>query len=104
MNMLGNPETRKYQLPNRTSMAVFVLLVLRPRDPKKALDNLLPNHTNTWKIWKRVVLDKVEERANLEFGASDYVGVEEGGERQLLQTLFGDATAAYKGYLGTGFV
>jgi len=103
MKMLGSPEIKQYKLPNRTSMAVFVLLVLRPRDAKKVLDDLLPNDTNTWKIWKQVVLNKLEKKTDLEFDASDYVGVEE-GEKQLLETLFGDAKAAHKGYLGTGFV
>jgi len=87
----------KYKLGTRTTMVVFVLLVLRSRNPEKLLNNLLPNDTNTWNIWKRVVLEKMGANQPLSFDEGDYEGVD-AVERPLLENLYKDAKAAYDGF------
>jgi hypothetical protein len=92
----------KFSLGTRTQMAVFVLLTLRPNDPAKILDMLLPNDTKIWKKWKSAVLDKLKEmeQDGGEFSFEDSDGGDENGkETQLLKTLLGDATDAYRAYL-----
>ena len=69
--VLCQPTMRKYRLGTRTSMVVFVLLVLATQDQDKAsavemeslrklLNDLLPNDTNVWRVWKTSVLAKIE--------------------------------------------
>jgi len=88
----------KYKLGTRTTMVTFVLLVLRSSDPEKLLNKLLPNDTNTWNIWKRVVLEKLKGNKPLSFDEDDFEGVD-ASERVMLENLFGDAEAAYNGFL-----
>jgi hypothetical protein len=95
--VLGKIKMTKYKLGTRTTMAVFVLLVLRPPHPEKILNGLLPNDTKTWRIWKKAVLDKLEGKVELYFDESDYDGVDE-QERSLLENLYDDAEAAYDGF------
>ncbi|KAH9915196.1 uncharacterized protein BXZ73DRAFT_30008, partial [Epithele typhae] len=77
--ILQEPRMAKYTLGTRTAMAVFVLLVLAERDgahqklwhpvaeqdeaDSKSLqslfDELLPNDTPTWRVWKDATLRKV---------------------------------------------
>jgi hypothetical protein len=96
--ILPDMQLTKYRLGTRTTMVVFVLLVLRCSNPEKLLNNLLPNDTNTWNIWKRVVLEKVKGNKPLSFDEGDYEGVD-AHERQLLENLYKDAEAAYNGFL-----
>ena len=95
--ILPDMEMTKYKLGTRTTMVVFVLLMLRPSNPEKLLNTLLANDTNTWNIWKRVVLEKVNGKRELSFEEEDFAGVED-DERPLLENLYKDAHAAYKGY------
>jgi hypothetical protein len=95
--VLDNPKLTKYKLGTRTTMAVFVLLVLQPPNPAKFLNDLLPNDTKTWTIWKQAVLNRIEGNGELYFFPGDYEGVDE-KERPLLETLYNDATAAYNGF------
>ena len=88
----------KYKLGTRTTMVVFVLLVLRPSNPEKLLNTLLPNDTNTWNIWKRVVLEKMKGKKPLFFDDGDHEGVDP-QEENLLKNLYKDAEAAYSGFL-----
>jgi len=78
-------------------MTVFVMLTLLPQEARRFLDHLLPNDTATWRIWKKVILEKLESQEPLSFNESDYEGVA-ADERSLLATLYGDAEEAYKGF------
>jgi hypothetical protein len=96
--VLPQMKLTKYRLGTRTTMVVFVLLVLRPSNLEKLLNALLPNDTNTWNIWKRVVLEKMEGKKPLSFDDGDHEGVDS-REKELLENLYQDAEAAYNGFL-----
>jgi hypothetical protein len=95
--ILPDMKLEKYKLGTWTTTVVFVLLVLRSSNPEKLLNRLCPNDTNTWKIWKKAVLEKVKGNEPLSFDDDDYEGVDE-GERPLLEMLYGDAETAYNGF------
>ncbi|TFK35986.1 hypothetical protein BDQ12DRAFT_610691 [Crucibulum laeve] len=88
---------KRYLFSTRTAMVVFLLLVLQPSDRRSILNQLLPNSTNTWNIFKNKVLTKLDNRQELKFQTLDLEGVGM-DEEQLLKDLFGDAEAAYIGY------
>ena len=98
-NVLNKPILTKYTLGTRTTMVVFVLLVLQPEEPTKLLNELLPNDTKVWNQWKKTVVGRLLSKEKLEFFHSDWEldGFSQ-QERTLLQTLYGDAQAAYGGY------
>ncbi|KIM79382.1 hypothetical protein PILCRDRAFT_10504 [Piloderma croceum F 1598] len=76
--VLDKPKMTKYRLGTRSTMAVFVLLVLQPPDPEKMLNYLLPGDTETWRIWKKAVLDSVKGNGELYFDEA-YVGFQKYG-------------------------
>ena len=98
-NVLHEPVLTKYNLGTRTTMVVFVLLVLQPEEPVKILDELLPNDTKVWRKWKETVARRLLNKEKFEFVETDWEldGFAE-QERTLLQTLYGDAQTAYGGY------
>jgi len=75
--VLDRPQMTKYKLGTRTTMAVFVLLVLQPPHPEVMLNGILPNDTKTWRIWKKAVVDKLTGGVELYFNESDYEDVDE---------------------------
>ena len=81
-----------------TAMVVFVLLTLCSSNSEKLLNHLLPHDTNTWKIWKRVVLEEVEGQQLLSFDKGNYDSMAT-GERTLLGKLYEDVEAASKGFV-----
>ena len=89
----------KYNLGTRTTMVVFVLLVLQPEDPTKILNELLPNDTKVWSEWKETIVRRLLSK-KFEFVEADWEldGFNQ-EERSLLETLYGDARAAYGGYV-----
>ncbi|KAI0666772.1 hypothetical protein C8Q78DRAFT_420085 [Trametes maxima] len=93
----------RYELGTRTSTVVFTLLLLAPaprEDLKKILDELLPNDTPTWKTLKSRVLDGIEVGfSNNDTQDFHFNLPPAGGEdAKLLETLYGDATAAAETY------
>ncbi|KAI0807064.1 hypothetical protein C8Q74DRAFT_1225613 [Fomes fomentarius] len=107
--VLRSPRMRKYKLGTRTIMVVFVLLVLSPADDealRKVLDDLLPNETRVWHLWKDMVLhricilhqDRLAAAEAFDFDMSGTDGFNE-GDRTLLKTLYNDARTAYRAYL-----
>ncbi|KAI8998924.1 hypothetical protein BD414DRAFT_476451 [Trametes punicea] len=114
--VLDSPRLRKYEFGTRTAMVVFVLLALSPAQPetlRKTLDDLLPNETPVWNIWKRDVIEKVcgcrdttEGHGNETIPLFDYVtdhglSVE---ELKLLHALYQDADAAFAHHRREGFL
>lgn len=104
-NILRKPKLEKFELGTRTIMVVFVLLVLTPATGdtlSKLLDEMLPNDTHVWKIWKRVVLGKIASEQRVVFGErleDEYAGETlSESEKQLLHTLFGDAASASRAF------
>ncbi|CDO69120.1 hypothetical protein BN946_scf185042.g22 [Trametes cinnabarina] len=102
---------RKYEFGTRTAMVVYVLLVLSPAQPsealRKILDDLLPNETPVWNVWKSVVVEKVCSRSEWSdgthaqgkpvFDRTANHGLR-GEELKLLHTFFLDAEAAFYRY------
>ena len=98
-SVLEKPILTKYNLGTRTTMVVFVLLVLQPEDPTKILIELLPNDTKVWLEWKETIVRRLLSK-KFEFVEADWEldGFNQ-EERSLLETLYGDARAAYGGYV-----
>ncbi|KAI9569294.1 hypothetical protein HD554DRAFT_2020677 [Boletus coccyginus] len=99
-SVLEKPVLTKYTLGTRTTTVVFVLLVLQPSEPIKILDELLPNDTKVWRRWKETIVRRLLNQEKLEFAGADWEldGFNQ-QERSLLETLYGDAQAAYGGYV-----
>ena len=99
-NVLDKPVLTRYLLGTRTTMVVFTLLVLQAEEPSKILNELLPNDTKVWKQWKRTIVQRLVSGEKLEWTDRDW---ELDGftpkEKSLLETLYGDAQAAYSGYV-----
>ncbi|KAG9053271.1 hypothetical protein FS842_008407, partial [Serendipita sp. 407] len=56
---IGKPGLKKYTFAKRTTAVVFLLLILQPQDNEGILNELLPNNTKIWKIWKEQVLKRL---------------------------------------------
>jgi hypothetical protein len=119
--ILDNPPMNKFILKTRTSMAVFVLLVVAGREQatqeslNKLLEDLIPNDTRVWQAWKRTVLPSIlDPSKSAELGRNwqsegQIPEVQEEQqkpvskeERELLWTLLEDASKAYMGYVEQG--
>ena len=99
-NVLAKPVLTKHILGTRTTMVVFILLVLQIEEPSKILNELLPNDTKVWKQWKRTIVSRLVSREKLERANSDWeLDGFTSDEKSLLETLYGDAQAAYTGYV-----
>ena len=89
-------------------MVVFVLLVLSPAEEyalRKVMDDLLPNETPVWRLWKATVLHEIRKVSNnITEGSGAFwfdLSVGDGfdaSDRKLLATLYRDATTAYIAY------
>jgi len=100
-SVLENPTLTKYTLGTRTTAVVFILLVLQLQDPTKLLDELLPNDTKVWKQWKTVISEQLHNCRDNAFLSESKLGDVDGFTQQeqgLLNLLYDDARAAYKGY------
>ncbi|KAF8549714.1 hypothetical protein OG21DRAFT_1420922 [Imleria badia] len=99
-SVLEKPVLTKYSLGTRTTMVIFVLLVLHPEDPTKILNELLPNDTKVWKQWKETIMRRLLNKEKFDFVDADWEldGFSQ-QEKSLLETLYGDARAAYGGYV-----
>ncbi|KAH7887335.1 hypothetical protein F5I97DRAFT_1859630 [Phlebopus sp. FC_14] len=99
-SVLAKPRLTKYVLGTRTSMVIFVLLALNPEEPSKLLEDLLPNDTKVWRAWKSTILRRLGDKEKFHFDASDWDDDKfSQEEKSLLETLYGDAQAAYDGYV-----
>ena len=103
---LGDPRIRKFLLGTRTTMAVFVVLLVfhgvpnpSPVSVKKTLCIFLPNDTDVWEKWRNKVALQVCDKtlSRLELDEEDKSLTE--SETRLLGILLGDARAAFDGYL-----
>ena len=98
--ILQNPSLKKYILPTRTAGVVFSLCALSPEDPSKILEAYLPNDTKVWRKWKETVLQRLRLKEELHFEDKDWNLPEcTDPERKLLRSLYGDAQAAYDGFM-----
>ena len=112
---LGNPKMLRFRTGTRTTMAVFVCLLVfhgvkRCSDEKdrmlrlKLLDKCIPNDTAVWKRWKDKVvqqllsIDDASKSSPSLVEDEDYGKFPEGGDRKLLEVLLKDADAAFSGY------
>ena len=104
--VLYKPDMHKFELGTRTTMVVFVLLVLATPDGHGAptveegplrsmLNDLLPNDTDVWRTWKENILSDIlnhfRHNGSLEFDYKAEAGT-------LLDDLYQDAQAAAAAY------
>ncbi|KAH9949182.1 hypothetical protein B0H21DRAFT_730026 [Amylocystis lapponica] len=98
--VLKKPSMKKYSLGTRTAMVVFVMLFLRPTSIEKQILEMLPNDTKVWRRWRETLVERLSAADELRFERSDWeIKDFSESERELLKTLYGDAEAAYDGYL-----
>ncbi|KAI6040369.1 hypothetical protein EDC04DRAFT_2602475 [Pisolithus marmoratus] len=98
-NVLRQPQLTKYGLPNRTSMAVFVLLILKATEVEKVMDYLLPNDTNAWRKCKDVVISRIITQKDFDFVQGDWDDDNyTKDDRELLKALFEDARDGSEGF------
>ncbi|KAF8439380.1 hypothetical protein L210DRAFT_3542198 [Boletus edulis BED1] len=98
--VLKNPSLTKYTLTTRTAAVVFALCVLSPENPSKILEAYLPNDTKVWRRWKETVLQRFRSKEKLHFKQEDWnLSGYTDEERKLLRSLYGDAQAAYDGFV-----
>ncbi|KAI6045838.1 hypothetical protein EDC04DRAFT_3024688 [Pisolithus marmoratus] len=97
--VLQEPQLTKYVLGTRTSMVVFVLLILQPEKPDKIMNSLLPNDTKAWGKWKDAVISRIQTAKGFDFDQADWDDDSfTDRDRKLLSTLFQDARDAYDGF------
>jgi len=105
---LGDPRILKFLLGTRTTMTVFVALLVFHRVPnpllatvEKTLCTLLPNDTVVWQKWRKKVAMQIcyKSLSCLELDEEGDDSSLTGSENALLDTLLRDASAAYDGYL-----
>jgi len=87
----------KYTLGTFTSAVVFALLVLRPEEPIKFLDELLPD-TNVWTQWKQTIVRQLPHEKPQFAVVNGKVGGLTEEECKFLEKLYSDAQAAYSSY------
>ncbi|KAH7906969.1 hypothetical protein BJ138DRAFT_1217009 [Hygrophoropsis aurantiaca] len=101
-HILHKPSMKKYVFGTRTTMAVFVVLVLNPADPIKALRDIIPNDTRVWKMWREMVGERIGSREKLERDSlmidCDVDTLTE-NERTLMGDLLQDSETGYAAYL-----
>ncbi|KAL1940738.1 hypothetical protein VTO73DRAFT_7779 [Trametes versicolor] len=103
---LKEGQLKRYQLGTRTSMVTFALLLLAPAREDaltRVLNDLLPNDTEVWRVWKSEVLARIAVHFPLEGPESDRefsFGFPEKTPPpdsdcpdDLLQTIYNDATS-----------
>ncbi|KIO12327.1 hypothetical protein M404DRAFT_124024 [Pisolithus tinctorius Marx 270] len=98
-NVLRNPQLTKYELGTRTSMVVFVLLILQAEEADKIMNSLLPNDTKAWRKWKGAIISRIQSAKDFDFDPADWDDENfTDGDRKLLNALFQDARDAYEGF------
>ncbi|KAI0781257.1 hypothetical protein BD413DRAFT_463250 [Trametes elegans] len=100
-------DLRRYELGTRTATVVFALLALanspgaKPQTEalSKVLDDLMPNDTAEWKVWKGEVLRCIQKDFGDNPRGFQFVFNTSGApQTKLLQNLYLDAQAAAKMY------
>ena len=99
--VLQNPVFRRYTLGTRTSAMIFALLALRPKDPAKIMDVVVPNDTPGWRKFKADVLSRIQGDQALIFDRTSWEDPDVADEIGILELLYQDAEAAYRGYMAT---
>ena len=106
-NILGldkRGSIKKYQLSSWTATTVFTYLSLQPRDPqarvqhpRRILDEMIPNDTEVWRVWKEKVAEKISTRQRVEFTKRDWdLDRLNADEKKLLRELLKDAMVAWR--------
>ncbi|RDX49628.1 hypothetical protein OH76DRAFT_1350441 [Lentinus brumalis] len=101
---LDDIHMHKVVLGTYTTMVVFSCLSLQPADrmhnPRKLLNELIPNDTEVWERWKTIVAQKLSTNAALHFDETDWmVPSLDRDDKDLLETLLRDAEEAYEGWI-----
>ncbi|KAI6121273.1 hypothetical protein F5141DRAFT_1210950 [Pisolithus sp. B1] len=97
--VLRRPNAWRYSLGTRTSAVVFMLLAVKPKDPGKILNMLIPNDTTEWLRFKDDILSRIRTNQDLRFEASFLDTLAPEQDKGLMELLYSDAEAAYEGYL-----
>ena len=93
---------KKYQFSSWTATVVFTYLSLQPpsvdkpsQHAPKILDEMIPNDTEVWKLWKKAVAAKISTKQRLHFTKQDWnLDHLNHDEKGLLRELLKDAMVA----------
>lgn len=98
--VLRQPRLKKYLLGTRTSMAVFVTLLLKPEEPRLLLDHLICNDTPVWNSFKETISQRMcSTEKKLLFDPPDQDRPTTISEEKLWRALYADAQSAYEAFL-----
>jgi len=99
--VLQKPVFKRYTLGTRTAAVIFALLALRPKDPAKIMNIAVPNDTPGWRKFKVDVLSRIQGNQPLVFDRTFWEDPKVADEIAILELLYQDAEAAYRGYMAT---
>ncbi len=107
---LEESDLHRFVLGSRTAMAVFSCVALQAASThkpinqscmSKLLHDFIPNDTEVWQRWRKLVADRLSRQQSLTFTAADWAVHEfDADERTLLEELLKDAQDAYEGWKG----
>ncbi|KAI0633967.1 hypothetical protein C8Q77DRAFT_714203 [Trametes polyzona] len=101
-DLLDSPSMRRYNLGTRTTMAVFLMQVLKPTNIEEQLAALIPNNTRVWQAWKKTVARRLRDEKPFFGGALPAEASDFNAEESvLMRTLLNDAQAAVNVYATT---
>ncbi|CCM00117.1 uncharacterized protein FIBRA_02144 [Fibroporia radiculosa] len=96
-HVLSNPPKKRFDVGTRTTMAVLACLLLQPNNPKRVLEDLIPNDTEVWNRFKRGVSEMMEKGERIALPSNDLDGLDD-HEQNLLNTFYDDAQVAVEGF------
>lgn len=62
LKILGNPRIRKFTVDKWSTAAVFATFYLQPTDPDSILNELVPNSTPAWNVWKKHIVEAILQK------------------------------------------
>ncbi|KAF8960937.1 hypothetical protein BDZ97DRAFT_1277273 [Flammula alnicola] len=96
------PKFSKYAFPKWTSAVAASAFYLKPNDPRRVLDELIPNNTPVWNEWKDRVVGAINEKQDpQEDDIASNVLLDE-KEKGLLKGLLVQASIAYRWCIDRG--
>ncbi|KJA25854.1 hypothetical protein HYPSUDRAFT_99347, partial [Hypholoma sublateritium FD-334 SS-4] len=59
LKVLGKPNIRKFTVDKWSTAAVFATFYLQPTEPESILNELVPNSTPAWNVWKKRIIEAI---------------------------------------------
>ncbi len=59
LKILGQPRIQKFTVDKWSTAAVFATFYLKPTEPESILNELMPNSTPAWNVWKKHIVEAI---------------------------------------------